>query len=519
MEAPIEDPRIQALIDQMDTILLLLERPVVVWQLLGFAAIFVLALLLPTPLELFIRRLQAAYGSEQESPVDLRDRLLRYARGIEMLFFPILGLLFSRIAIDQFLQRGIAIGLLERLIPIFWLILIYRVVYGMLFALLAPETAANYQRRFVRPLFFVLILFSLTTGMAGTFTILELELLTWMETPLTLTSITTALIILYMFMALAWIVRDILTRFILPHTEADAGVSNTVSVTSNYAIIAIGVLIAANSIGFNLSALAIIFGGLSVGIGFGLQELVANFISGILLLFERTLRPGDVVEIGGQRGVVGQLRMRSTVLRTFDNVEIFVPNKTLLTSPVSTYTHTDRTTRRTILVGVSYDSDPRQVRDILTRVTENHGLVMKDPPPMILFVAFGESSLDFEVRIWIEDISNALQVVNDVHFMIFSEFRKAGIEIPFPQRDLHVRSSVPIESQVSRVRNQLTAENGADPPGLPDAQNPDDPEETQEAKTHDASKRDDIRRDDTARDDTAREETHTEADGIRPSLP
>ncbi|MEX1020158.1 MAG: mechanosensitive ion channel domain-containing protein [Litorilinea sp.] len=446
-----EDPRIQALIDQLDTFLLLLERPVVVWQLLAFAVVFILALLLPAPLEIFIRRLQDRYGSEQDRPVDLRDRLLRYARGVESLFFPILGLVFNGIAIDQFAQRGIAVGLLERLNPIFWLILIYRMVYGLLFAVLAPETALNYQRRFVRPLFLVLILISLTTGMAGTFTIFELELLTWMETPLTLTSITTSLIILYMFIALAWMVRDILTRFILPRTEADPGVTNTVSVTSHYAIIAIGVLIAANSIGFDLSALAIIFGGLSVGIGFGLQELVANFISGILLLFERTLRPGDVVEVGGNRGVVGQLRMRATVLRTFDNVEIFVPNKTLLTSPVSTYTHNDRTTRRTINVGVSYDSDPRQVRDILDRITTSHGLVMKDPAPMILFTAFGESSLDFIVNIWIADISDALRVLSDIHFMIFSEFKKAGIEIPFPQRDLHVRTSVPIESQVARA--------------------------------------------------------------------
>lgn len=449
-----QDPRIQALVDQMDTILLLLERPVVIWQLMAFAAIFILALLSPMPLEFMIRRLQTRYGSEEDRPINMRDRLLRYARGIESLFFPVLGLLFSGIAIDQFVQRGTATGLLERLIPIFWLLLIYRISYALLFAFLAPETAANYQRRFVRPLFVVLILVSLTTGMAGTFPIFDLELFTWMDTPLTLNNVTAALVILYMFMALAWMIRDILTRFILPRTEADSGVTNTVSMSTHYAIIAIGVLIAANSLGFDLSALAIIFGGLSVGIGFGLQELVANFISGILLLFERTLRPGDIVEVGGNRGVVSQLRMRSTVLRTFDNIEIFVPNKTLLTSAVSTFTHTNRTVRRTVKVGVSYDSDPRDVREVLERIVNGHGLIMKDPAPMVLFVGFGDSSLDFEVNIWIEDISNGLRVVNDVHFMIFSEFKKAGIEIPFPQRDLHLRTTVPIESHITQLQQQ-----------------------------------------------------------------
>jgi potassium-dependent mechanosensitive channel len=222
-------------------------------------------------------------------------------------------------------------------------------------------------------------------------------------------------------------------------------------------------------LGFDLTALAIIFGGLSVGIGFGLQDLVANFISGILLLFERTLRPGDIIEVGGNRGTVSQLRMRSTVLRTFDNVEIFVPNKTLLTSSVHNFCHTNRTVRRTVSVGVSYDSDPRQVRDILERITTSHGLIMKDPAPAVLFTGFGDSSLDFDVNFWIEDISNALRVVNDVHFMIFSEFKKAGVEIPFPQRDLHLRTSVPIESQVMQMERAAALQsNGADSPAAPD---------------------------------------------------
>ena len=115
---------------------------------------------------------------------------------------------------------------------------------------------------------------------------------------------------------------------------------------------------ALSTLGFNLSALALIGGGLSVGIGFGLQELIANFISGILLLFEQSLRLGDIIEVDGQRGTVSQLRMRATVLRTIDNVEVFVPNKTLLTSTVATYTHSDRVVRRIIPVGVSYGSDP-----------------------------------------------------------------------------------------------------------------------------------------------------------------
>ena len=168
--------------------------------------------------------------------------------------------------------------------------------------------------------------------------------------------------------------------------------------------------------------------------------MIANFISGILLVFEQTLRPGDVVEVGGQRGTVSQMRMRATVLRNVDNVEIFVPNKTLLTSTVAAYTFSDRVVRRVISVGVSYDSNPTQVRDILLDVAKSHGLVMTDPAPAVFFTAFGESSLNFDLAVWISDSARALEVVSDLHFAIFSQFTKHDIEIPFPQRDLRLRS-------------------------------------------------------------------------------
>ncbi|MCB0187047.1 MAG: mechanosensitive ion channel, partial [Caldilineaceae bacterium] len=184
----------------------------------------------------------------------------------------------------------------------------------------------------------------------------------------------------------------------------------------------------------------LIGGGLSVGIGFGLQELVANFISGILLLFERTVRPGDMIEVSGQKGVVDKLRMRSTVIRTFDNTEIFVPNKNLLTSSFTAYTQTDRVVRRLLTVGVSYDSDPSQVRTILQDVANRHGLVLKKPEPLVFFLGFGASSLDFQLAVWVDDPLNAMRVASDLYFMIWNEFEKYEIEIPFPQQDLHLRS-------------------------------------------------------------------------------
>ncbi len=215
--------------------------------------------------------------------------------------------------------------------------------------------------------------------------------------------------------------------------------ANAIILTTNYGIIGIGILMAASALGFDLTSLAIIFGGLSVGIGFGLQELIANFISGILLVFEQTIRPGDILEVEGQRGTVTQMRMRATVLRNIENHEIFVPNKTLLTSVVAAYTLSDRVVRRVLRVGVSYDADPTQVRDILLKIGKNHGLVLDAPTPTVFFIDFGDSSLIFELAVWISDAERALEVISDLHFMVFSQFAKQGIEIPFPQRDLNLR--------------------------------------------------------------------------------
>ena len=434
----IDDPRLQALYEQLETILLVLARPVVQRQVVVFFLVLLLAWLLPVPLGRLLQRLS---DRSTARPGTWQRRLWKWTLALEYLMFPVLGILFSQIAVAGFDSRGWHAGLLERLVPIFWLLLAYRIIGSVMLATLEQETFRRYHRRFVLPIFYILVAILLTTGLRGTFPVSEIELFTVLETPLTLRSIATSVVIFYLFLALSWILNDVLERYVLPRTQADPGVANTILVSSHYTVIAVGVVAALGALGFNLGALAFVLGGLSIGIGFGLQELVANFVSGILLLFEQALRPGDIIEVGGQRGTVNQLRMRATVLNTIDNIEIFVPNKTLLTSTVATYTHTDRIVRRLIPVGVSYDSDPALVRDTLLGLANNHGLVLKNPPPAVFFTDFGGFSLDFELAVWLDDPPRANAVMSDIRFMIFSEFAKRNIEIPFPQQDLHLRSS------------------------------------------------------------------------------
>ncbi len=439
-----DDPRFEVFWSQIDTIWLILERPTVQRQLLAYLIILFLAWLLPWLLNRALRKIsnrrQAQRQPSNKGMSGWQYQLVRWARALGYTFFPLLGLFFGRVTIAFFAGSGWRSGLIQRALPLFWLLLIYRVLAGLLQAVFTPARAQKYQRRFLIPLFLIMTIVILNTGLESTFPIGEVELVNLLETSLTLRSLFTAAVTLYFFTTLAWLISDLLDRIFLSESELDRTSSTTVVTLSHYIIVAMGILSAISALGFNLSALAWIGGGLSVGIGFGLQELVANFISGILLLFERTVRPGDMIEVGGQKGVVDKLRMRSTVIRTFDNTEIFVPNKNLLTSSFTAYTQSDRIVRRLLNVGVSYASDPTQVRTILQEVANRHGLVLKKPEPLVFFMGFGASSIDFQLAIWVDDPLVGLRVTSDLYFMIWNEFEKYEIEIPFPQQDLHLRS-------------------------------------------------------------------------------
>ncbi|MEZ4717241.1 MAG: mechanosensitive ion channel [Caldilineaceae bacterium] len=441
---------LQLLLDFYDRVLIVLARPVVQRQLVAFLLLSFAAWFVPFLLERLWRHRQRGQAVT-EVDGSWQGRLLRLARGIEYTFFPILGLVFSEIAIALFQSQGWRTGLLEALRPVFWLLLLYRIIAGALFFILSDQRARRYTGRFLFPLL-ILAVFVLVNNLIGdTLGLGDIPLFNLFGASITLRSLATSVIVLYFFLVFAWIVRDSLSRALFNRRpDTDKGLANSVVVSTYYGIIALGILTAVSTIGFDLSTLTIVLGGLSVGISFGLQELVANFISGILLVFEQSLRPGDVIQVAGHAGTVDKLRLRSTVLKTLDNVEIFVPNKTLLTSTVETYTHTDRKVRVPVDVGVSYASTPEDVRTILLEVAARHGLVLKDPAPTVFFTGFGDSSLDFKLLIWINDPPRSAQISSDLRFMIFREFARRGIEIPFPQRDIHLRSDVRLASGADR---------------------------------------------------------------------
>jgi small-conductance mechanosensitive channel len=208
----------------------------------------------------------------------------------------------------------------------------------------------------------------------------------------------------------------------------------------HYGVITVGFLLAMSLIGFELKNLVVLAGALGIGIGFGLQNIVNNFVSGLVLLFERPVKVGDMIMVEAEWCTVRKIGMRATTVETFDMSEIIVPNSDLISQKVTNWTFTSEQSRVVLPVGVAYGSDVAKVLEILTRCAEQHPKVLDDPPPSPLFVEFGDSSLNFELRAWVAKAAHRLQTKSELLMEIDAQFRQAGVEIPFPQRDLHLRS-------------------------------------------------------------------------------
>lgn len=236
-----------------------------------------------------------------------------------------------------------------------------------------------------------------------------------------------------------WLQR-FLQSSVLPRTRMDTGGRNAVLTGVGYLGVVAAVLLAVSLAGLDLSNLAIVAGALSVGIGFGLQAVVSNFVSGIILLVERPVKEGDWIEVAGQTGIVRKISVRSTRIETFDRHDVIVPNSELISGVVKNMVLSSRIGRVVVPVGVAYGSDLEAAKTVLLGAATGHKDVLKYPEPSVFFMGLGDSALNFELRCFVGEIFNGASVKSDLLFTIYDGLGKAGIEVPFPQRDLHVRS-------------------------------------------------------------------------------
>ena len=230
----------------------------------------------------------------------------------------------------------------------------------------------------------------------------------------------------------------ILNDDVLPRIDLPRGAGPAITKMSRYVVLSVGVLIAVSAAGLDLSQLTFIIGALGVGIGFGLQNVVNNFVSGLILLFERPVNVGDKIQVGDLGGVVVDIGIRASVVRTWQGADVIVPNAALISDNLINWTLTDTHRRMEIPFGVAYGSSPEQVIELILEVARGHTEIISNPEPAVIFNGFGDSSLDFEVRAWTE--GDYVAVASDLRIGINRALADAGIEIPFPQRDLHLRS-------------------------------------------------------------------------------
>ena len=265
---------------------------------------------------------------------------------------------------------------------------------------------------------------------------------------ISLSSILGALIVLVIGLAATRAVQSWLGNRFLPNTQLDLGLRNSIRTIAGYAGVILAAILSVTYMGLNLENVALLAGALSVGIGFGLQSIVSNFVSGLILLAERPIKEGDWIVVGAEQGNVRKISIRSTEIETFDRATVIVPNSDLITGTVKNWMHSNMMGRVVIPIGVSYGADPEKVRDILLDIARGHPDVLAYPEPRVFFMDFGDSSLVFNLFAYIGDVNTSLTVRSDFRFEILKRFREASIEIPFPQRDINLRDIDRLEDAI-----------------------------------------------------------------------
>lgn len=272
----------------------------------------------------------------------------------------------------------------------------------------------------------------------------------WFDYPLirlgddTITVLTIAKIMMWITIVIVAniVFQRLILRRVLRHTGLGVGLQFAISKILGYTVVVLGFYLALVVNGVNLSSLAVVGGALGLGIGFGLQNIVANIVSGIVLLAERPVAIGDRIEVQGVAGQVAQISLRATTVITNDNIAIIVPNLELTSNPVTNWTHGSPKVRLRLPVGVAYGTDPDKLRTLLLRVASGHKALLENPAPTLYFDGFGDNALNFELAVWTETMATSpRRLRSDLYFMIEKALREHGIEIPYPQRVVHVRTS------------------------------------------------------------------------------
>ncbi|MGL4611420.1 MAG: mechanosensitive ion channel family protein [Trueperaceae bacterium] len=399
------------------------SRPDVLWQLLP---------LLIYPILWFLLRFLWNYPDKALRRFLLR-RLPKRTRGtirrilfiLRRTFSPLVSLLVLYLLRFMYVQAERVSGLLDEFIIVAWILFAYRFVVAILYAYLPDRAVKHYHRRLLTPLFILFALGWLLRTLISPLEFLNLPVLRFFQTSFTVGSLLIPTLGLYLWIMATLALEAILRTAFSRRRLIDKGSLEAGLTLGRYALVIVGISIALRSAGLNQTTVGFITGGLSVGIGIGLQGVISNFVSGLILLFERSIRPGDVVDVGGTIGTVRKLSIRSTEVRVGNGKDIIIPNNTLLTSNVVTYTRNDRTVLVDVAVTITKGDDLKRAMEVLLGIAREHSKVLRNPPPNVTVTSISDSNIKLSLNVWVADLN--FGVKNDLYVKVWEAFREEKI--------------------------------------------------------------------------------------------
>lgn len=363
---------------------------------------------------------------------------------LQMVSFPIFGFVFLTLARRTLDNLGWISGLLSQFGWVLLTLLVFQVALTVIYLIFDEHEVQRYHHRLLLPLFIVVITLEILSDLIDLNKLASLEVLTFFERPVTLGAIFIATFGLYFWTDAVHGVQDLVFRVLTRNTTVDPGSTQATLTLVRYALIILGIFYAFSQLSLDSTSVAAITGGLSVGVGFGLREILSNFVSGLLLLFERSLHPGDVIEFDGEFCVVERFSIRATTVRTLNNVELVIPNQMFFTAPFRTYTGTDHTIRVPIIVKTDCVIDARHVQAVIQQTVVTHEHVLEDPAPSVFILDYGDNVATFQVNIWLGNPLLSPKTVSDVRIMIWDAFDLNGISLPTPEVEVHFSNREPL---------------------------------------------------------------------------
>ncbi len=443
----------------INRLIIFVGRPQVRMQLIALALVILLALIISFVIWRLIgpplnRVIKARLQGRTRAVAKFLALLLK---GITV---PILALVFSGYARNVLQARGQLTGLLVELEQVFYTILAFEILIAILYSNLSPEQIRRYHYRLIRPLFYVILFLQILNHFINLGDLASIVLLELFDSPITIRALFIATLGFYFWVGLVSAMHTFIQNLIVKHTAIDKGSSEAILTILHYTLIALGFFYVISQLNLDSTTVAAIMGGLSVGIGFSLREVLSNFISGIYLLFERSLQPGDVISVDGEMGVVKDLSIRATTVSTLNNIELVIPNQTFFTSSFKTFTGTnkaDRKVRFAVGVRTSCENDMRQVLSLLKETALKHPEILKEPAPDVwVQESFGDNVVDYRLMLWIESPVRINPVKSEVIQLVWNAFLEHDIGLTFPDLELHFNPSLQKSLQTNLLDQKTT---------------------------------------------------------------